>query len=210
MGCSVDLVGVLYELKRREREEHVREEGVYWVSDLVRCPLKREFEFRFPELVLSHLFSPPLILGDLIHRGLEAVIRDYYGDSASVEVEGEKEVRLPDGRVVRVRGRADAIVDFGGVRVGVEIKSVRADMDFPLPHHVDQVRIYNWLFGLDHSVLVYVTPERVTQFPVLDRVDEGEVVERITDDNAPRYGWECGYCPYSVLCPKKVLRGGRT
>ncbi len=206
MGCPVDLVEVLYGIKRREREEHVREAGVYWVSDLVRCPLKREFEFRFPELSLSSVFLPWLIVGDLIHRGLESVISEFFGPDASVEVEGEREVRLPDGRVVRVRGRADAVIVRGGVRVGVEIKSVRGDMDFPLAHHVDQVRIYNWLLNLDHSILVYVTPERVTQFNVNGRVDEEEIVERILDKDAPRYQWECSYCPYAVLCPNKVIR----
>ncbi len=200
----IDLIELIYSIKKREKEEHVREPGTYWVTDLVRCPLKREYEVKYPELTLTQIFSPPLILGDLVHRGLESIIKEVYGDDVSVEVEGEKELKLPSGESVKVRGRADAVLSLGNSRIGIEIKSVRGDMEFPLNHHVDQVRIYNWLFDLEKSVLIYITPERITQFEVSDRVNEGEVVERILSNKAPRYSWECSYCPYAVLCPKKT------
>jgi len=203
---QIDLVKLIYQLKLKEMQEHKREENVYWVTDLVRCPLKRYYEITYPEIITSQIFTPPFIQGDLIHKGLEELLKEAFPEGkVSVEVEGEKEVVLPDGEIVTVDGRADAIVSLDNKKVGVEIKSLRSDMGIPLEHHVDQVRAYNWLFDLNYSILIYVTPERVTQYKVSDRFSEGEVIERILSNEAPRYPWECSYCPYSVLCPHKVV-----
>ena len=201
----MDIVPLLYELARREREEHRREEGVYWVTDLVRCPLKREFESAFPELAAQEVFKPSLVLGRLVHMGLQAALKSEMGEGVEVEVEKSRDVVLPDGSKVELRGRIDAIV---GKNVGVEIKYARADIGIPLQHHVDQAKIYNWLFDLERTSLVYVTPDRVTEFKVEERADVAEVVERILSTEAPRYDWECTYCHFSVLCPKKRGRKG--
>ena len=204
---SVDLVKVIYHVKLKELQKHKREEGVYWVTDLVRCPLKRQYEITYPEIVASQVFTPPFIQGDLIHKGLEELLKEAFPEGeVSIEVEGGKEVTLPNGRKVVVEGRADAILSLNDERIGIEIKSLRSDIDIPLEHHVDQVRAYNWLFNLPYSILIYITPERITQYKVIDRFSEGEVIERILSKEAPRYSWECNYCPYSVLCPHKMTR----
>jgi len=201
----IDLVRLIYQLKLKELKEHQRQESVYWVTDLVRCPLKRYFEITYPEIIASQVFTPTFIQGDLIHKGLEKLLKEAYPEGrVEVEVDGVKDVVLPDGRKVSVRGRADAIISLKDNRIGVEIKSLRSDIAIPLQHHVDQVRAYNWLFNFPYSILIYITPERVTQYEVSDRFGEGEVIERILSKEAPRYSWECSYCPYSVLCPHKV------
>ena len=203
-AMSIDLVDLVYRFRKEEKEQHQRIEGVYWVTDLTRCPLKRTYEFKYPELTAKDVFSPVFIMGDLAHRGVESLIKEFFLDAASVEVEGSREVSLPNGRKVIVRGRADAIIDLGdNSKVGVEVKTARADLGIPQQHHIDQVRVYNWLFSLSYSILFYVTPDRVTQFEVRDSVDEEEIIERITSTTYPRYPWECSYCPFSVLCPHK-------
>ena len=120
------------------------------------------------------------------------------------EVEASKEVMLDDGSRVLVRGRLDILVRRGAEMVAVEVKTSRSDRNLPQRHHVDQVRAYNWLLDTGYSVLLYVTPSRVTQFYVEDRMDDVEVVERIKSRRAPRYSWECSYCHYAVMCPSKV------
>ena len=204
---SIDLVDLVYKFRKEEKEQHQRVECVYWVTDLTRCPLKRTYEFKYPELIAKDVFSPIFIMGDLAHRGVESLIKEFFLNAASVEVEGSRELTLPNGRKVIIRGRVDAIIDLGeGSSVGVEVKTARADLGIPQQHHIDQVRIYNWLFNLSYSILFYVTPDRVTQFEVRDRAAEEEIIERITSSTYPRYPWECSYCPFSVLCPhKKVL-----
>lgn len=204
-GLSLDVVSLLYELSRKEREKHIRKPEVFWVTDLVRCPLKRDYELRFPELVESNVFTPTFILGELIHKGLEALLKEVMPEEVEVEVEKEQEVMLPNGSKVFLRGRADVIVKVGGEYLGIEIKTSRSDVRIPQEHHVDQSRIYNWLFNLKASILLYVTPDRVTQYVVDGRATLEEVVERILSSKYPRYEWECRYCAYSVLCPYKVV-----
>lgn len=205
---TVDLIRLLYEVSRAERAKHVRDENVYWVSDLVRCLLKRDYEIKYPELSLREIFTPTFIYGNLIHKGLQNLIREHFGDKVLIEVESFKELRIPgSSEKVIVRGRADAILMTGNDKVGVEIKTSRTDANIPHEHHIDQVMIYNWLFDLSYSILLYVTPERVTQYTVFDRALESDVIDRILNVKYPRYQWECNYCIYSVLCPyKKTIR----
>ncbi len=205
-GGELDLVNLLYNYVKTEREKHRREPGVLWVSDLVRCSLKRVYEERFPEIALSDMFRPSLVIGTLLHRGLEELLRNILGEvTVQAEVEGSKEVLLESGEVVVVRGRVDLLLARGDWRVAVEIKTSRSDRGIPQEHHVDQVRAYNWLLDLDRSILLYVTPDRVTQFYVDERMSDSEVASVVTSKKAPRYSWECSYCPYSIICPNKVV-----
>jgi len=202
----LDLISLLYTVSKEEKEKHPRKPDTYWVTDLVRCALKREYELKYPELVEKEIFTPVFILGTLVHRGLQELLKSIIGGGVSAEVERGREVVLPDGRKVVVEGRADIIVKVGDEVFGVEIKTARSDYDLPKPQHVDQARIYNWLFDLKQTILVYVTPERVTQYLVSDRVNDEEVASRITSRKIPMYDWECKYCSYSVMCPHKVSR----
>jgi CRISPR-associated exonuclease Cas4 len=203
---GLDIVRLIYELSRDEYVRHVRESNVYWVSDLVRCLLKRNYELIYPELRMREVFIPTLISGNLIHKGLQSVLKERFGGNVSVEVEASREVVLPTGDKVVIKGRADAIVSTDEGRVGIEIKTSRSDLNIPHEQHLEQVMIYNWLMDLNYSLLIYITPDRITQFTVLDRLTEADVVDRISNPTYPRYSWECNYCTYSVLCPyKKVV-----
>jgi len=207
---SFDIVSMLYRAKREALEERRRDADVYWITDLVRCPLKREYEIAYPEIALSSIFSPSAIMGDLIHMGLEELVRKNPEIGIVLtEVEGSKRITLPSGREVEVRGRCDIILEVGGERVGVEIKSARSDTRIPLEHHIDQVRLYNWLFDLERSYLVYITHERVTQYLIDQRATDDEVASRITSRTYPRYIWECRYCIYAVMCPYKKTQNVR-
>ncbi len=201
---SLDIIKLLYEAGKEEKEKHKREEGVYWVTDLVRCPLKRVYELTYPELTAKEVFTPVFVVGNIVHWGIEWFLRERLGDAVKVEVEGSREVILPNGDKVIIKGRIDAIVDMGeGIRIGVEVKTSRSDVGIPQIHHRDQVRIYNWLFNLSKTILLYITPERVTQYEISERATDEEVISRILDTRGPRYSWECNYCAFSVLCPNK-------
>lgn len=205
MASSVDIVELIYLFTKIEREKHRKERGVVWVTDLVRCPLKVVYEERYPELSLQNLFKPSLIIGTLLHRGLESLLRELVrGFAIETEVEKSKDVVLNDGSTVSVRGRLDVVLGRDSEKVAIEIKSSRTDRNIPQKHHVDQVRAYNWLADLRGSILLYVTPARIAQFYVEEKMDTVEVVNRITNKKAPRYSWECTYCAYSVMCPNKV------
>lgn len=204
---TIDIVLLMYSYARVEREKHKREKGVIWVTDLVRCPLKLVFEERYPELALQEIFKPSLMIGNLLHRGLESLLKDLVqaqGFTVETEVEVSKDVVLDDGTSIYVKGRLDAVLSRDLEKVAIEVKTSRSDRNIPQKHHVDQVRAYNWLTDSIGTVLLYITPSRITQFFIEDRMDTAEVVSRITSKKAPRYSWECGYCTYSVMCPNKI------
>jgi CRISPR-associated exonuclease Cas4 len=206
---GVDVVYELYNFLREEREKHQKEPGTVWVTDLVSCSLKSKYTSLYPDLVASEVFNPPTIVGALIHRGLEELLKNIFeAKQYKVEIEPETsmELELPSGKVV-LKGRADMILTSPqGARIGVEIKSMRGDMPTPLEHHVDQVKFYNYMFGLEKTVLVYVSPDRVTQYEVCEKASQEEIVKRLLEPVSPRYPWECKYCPFSVLCPNKSIK----
>lgn len=199
----LDIIKLIYELSREEREKHIREHDVYWVSDLIRCSLKRDYELRYPELSLRELFIPFYISGNLIHRGLQEILKERFGNIVRTEVEESKELLLPDGSKVVIRGRADAIIFSDEGKIGLEIKTSRSDTNIPHEQHLEQVMIYNWLMDLNYSLLIYITLDRIAQFTVFDRFSEPDIVSRVVNPVFPRYAWECNYCVYSVLCPYK-------
>ena len=192
------IVEIMYELKRQEKDKYRRLPNVYWVTDLVRCPLKREFEIKYPDLTSSDLLNPVFILGMLVHMGLEKILVDFR--HAEVEVEKYKKVKIGEGQEVVISGRIDALIDK---KIGVEIKTSRSDTGIPLEHHVLQCKIYNWLFDIDKTILVYVTPDRFTEYEVSGKLGDEDIVKLITEATAPRYDWECNYCTFRVICPRK-------
>ncbi len=181
-----------WRLKELEKHRKLREEDAIEVTDLIRCPLKREFEEKFPDLYRASAYTPSTILGSLVHLGLESILSNEL--NAEIEVKGEK--KIGDHKIV---GKIDAKLG----KVGIEIKTSRADFEIPYEHHILQARIYNWLFDLEKTVLVYVTPDRITEFVVEEDIDEDEIVKLIVDKVSPRYDWECRYCFFSLICPKK-------
>ncbi len=188
------IIEIITEWRLRELEKHrkLREEGAIEVTDLIRCPLKREFEEKYPELYKASAYTPATILGSLVHLGLENILSSEL--NAEVEVKGEK--AIGEHRIV---GKIDAKIG----KVGIEIKTSRADFEIPYEHHVLQARIYNWLFDLEKTILVYITPDRITEYVVDDEINEDEIIKLIVDKTAPRYDWECKYCHFSLLCPNK-------
>ena len=211
-SISLDLVAELYNHLKAEKARHRREPSVVWVTDLVACGLKVKFSEEYPELEAPQVFDPALVLGVIVHKGLQGFLKHVLGEGkgygVEVEPEASAEVDLsqvsPSAGKVVVRGRIDAVVTSPeGGRVGVEVKSMRGDAPLPLEHHVDQVRLYNLLFDLPATILLYVTPDRITQYEVKARADWKEVAQRVLEPKAPRYPWECRYCPFAVLCPRK-------
>ena len=202
------IVERIYNHKLQDYLNHKKEENVIYVTDLVKCPLKKKYENEFRELALADFFIPSGIMGDLVHSGLQQFLQKEF--NADVEVNGEKEVSV-NGKTVKIKGRADAIIhQKDGERVVVEIKSARADKGLPLDHHVMQLQIYLWMFEAGKGILVYVTPDRVTEYEVDEPLGDTEVLELVEEtvkvSKAPRYFWECSYCQFNVICPNKKVQ----
>ncbi len=198
------IVELLAKMKIHDYLSHEREENVFYVTDLVRCPLKTYYEQKYREIAVSQALTPSTILGELVHRGLESLVQ-LEGYNVKSEVEAEKVVNV--GKEVRVKGRCDIMLEKDGERTIVEIKSSRSDAGIPHKHHVMQLRIYLWLFEAKKGILLYVTPDRFTEYEVNEPMDEASIVslvQQTLDRNpSPRFQWECKYCQFSIICPNK-------
>jgi CRISPR-associated exonuclease Cas4 len=195
----------LFKWKAWEQEKHQREPGVVYVTDLVECQLKREYEQVFPEVARADFFNPVTLVGDIVHKGVQAILQGFA--EARFEVEGEM---LFEG--VRIRGRADMLLDD---RV-VDFKYTRSVRYIPYDHHVLQVRIYMRMFGKARGSILYVSPDGVKEVddsinPDLSKpVTDGELRLLLEGRGTPAYPeWECSYCQWIYICPKVVSRGGK-
>lgn len=131
-----------------QSKDRLRGENIYHITDLCRCPLKRTYELKFPEL--ARPFAPQLVTGQIVHLGLQHLLRE-----KEFKIEVEKSRKIGNFTII---GKIDALNERK--RLGVEIKFSRDDKYVPYEHHILQVKIYNWLFDLDRTILVYVTPQR--------------------------------------------------
>jgi CRISPR-associated exonuclease Cas4 len=200
------VVEELYAIKQRDFSEKLREltdPNIVYVTDLALCSHKRVMRIRYP--LLSFQFDPQLILGDLVHVGIQQLLISNSSGKWKAEVSIEKEFNI-DGRRIILKGRADLVEfsDEGRPVTVVEIKSARTlPSEAPLEHHVLQLRIYLQLLGAEQGVLLYVTPDRLVEYDVdPSPIDIEELVrETIYDLRVPRYEWECRYCPYRKICP---------
>ncbi len=178
------------------------------VSDLVYCSNKYWLKQKYPELILAdNLYAAWAVYGRLVHKGLEQLL-EKHGFKLEYEVEKLYKIDL-DGekRVIGVTGRLDAIGSWNNKLTVVEIKSSRSDSELPKQHHILQLRIYMNMVNASNGILIYVTPDRVTEYyfdkPLSDEEIKILVRETILNTNHPRYQWECQYCPFNVMCPYK-------
>jgi len=178
-----------------EKLEHYlyKEGNVIWVSQLVRCKRKAEFE---EEMFYVYRLEPYFIMANLIHIGLQKWLQDNY----SFEIEKEFQKELAE---YVIRGRVDAI----NKDTVIEIKCTKDVRDNkPYEHHVLQLRLYLWLTGREHGKLIYITPNKLLEFDIHETMDDDEVLLLIDNWKSPRYEWECSYCDFACICNQAVVR----
>ncbi len=178
----------------RQRLPELSDPHVIYVTDLVGCSQKRLFRVSFPELTLG--FEPPMIQGELIHRGLEELLEE---QGFEIEVPVEKEFIVDDEGYV-LKGRMDAYEKEHGVVV--EIKTGRSAHGTPRRHHEMQLQVYMNLVDANLGILVYVTPDRILEYSY-EKIDIplAELIEETVKNRMhPRWEWECQYCPFNRIC----------
>ena len=199
----MNLVTRLLNYKYEDILKHIRErkENEIYVTELVECPMKREFR---KQLWFLEMMNPSTLLGELVHIGIENIIKKLFSNN-NVETEVEVEKRF--GEYI-IRGRIDAIID----NVIYEFKYMRGIKgELPLPHHVEQLQIYGWITGLDEGVIVYITPNGFKEYEFELTYNDDNISMLVLSRKKPRYDWECSYCAFSDYCPYSNLakRGGK-
>jgi len=210
---ELDLVEALVDYLSYEHYKHLpRNPSEYWVVDLTRCSRKREFELLYPELTWLNTFNMRLIIGELIHKGLEylAECKLLFGLPRSVHVELEFEKTLDlNGSTVTVVGKPDLTFERGDeIEAVADIKCVTGLYGVPHEHHELQVALYKWLSGAGFGYLLYVSPQGFAQHRVEKTISDDNVKQLIVEEKIPRYTWECEYCAYARFCSSAIRRRG--
>lgn len=196
---KMEIVDKIIEKRINEVRKELSEKE-FFVTDLVACYKKREFRLKYPVLSYIDAIKSNFILGYLVHRGIQSFLKEEF----SADIEVSNKIKIDD---YVLHGRIDAIIGDGNEKFGVEIKTARSDVGIPQEHHIDQAKIYNFLFDLPKTILLYVSPDRFTEFVVSDRFNEEEILNRMRNiSSAPRYSWECKYCIYSQICSEKKIK----
>lgn len=197
---SASILSLVYRSKLKEyndRLAELKDPKVVYVTDLVACSNKRFFRLQFPELTFR--FEPILILGDLIHKGLELFLT-----SEGYEVEKEVEEKYSvKGLDYVLKGRIDAFNARDSVVI--EVKFSRTSQGVPHEHHVLQLQVYLNLLKAENGTLIYVTPDRILEYQVKSQPIDIEALIKETVENSvhPRWSWECKYCYFNRMCPYK-------
>lgn len=196
----------LYIWRIEEFRERIRSRkpNEIWVTELISCPLKFSYLKQYPEIAEASAFTPVTIWGELTHRGFESILKELFPpEEVATEVEVSKEILVDDKKYV-IKGRVDAIYKD----IIIELKTARSDFNIPHEHHFLQLKVYLWMTGKNKGILLYITPERIAEYEVAPDLTDNDIINfiknLITLQKAPKYEWECKYCPYSKLCPKKV------
>ena len=188
---------------RRIESRLARDPLVYYATDLVKCSKKREFEITHPKLLFTRALSGRTFIGEMVHKGLESLLKEIFGDDIVIELNGDgnldksREIVINNVRYV-IKGRIDAIINGD---TGVEIKTTTTHGQLPYPHHVEQAMIYNWLYGLRRTIILYITPDGLYEYEVTQRFTDDDIIMMIREPRSPRWSWECQHCEFKSICP---------
>jgi len=173
----------------KEMAEKYPEYTVYYAHDLCRCSKLREYEQQFPDIAKSRRAEPAIILGELVHLGMENILtpaKSYY--------------KVIDDLKVIISGSPDFIYN----NCPVELKYQRYPVKQPKEHHLLRIRLYMWLMDVSVGYLFYITPKKISEFQITQPLDDDAVRNLVTIEYSPRFGWECKFCPFAKICSEAM------
>lgn len=187
-----------------ESLKRINNDDVY-ITELVNCPMKYYLRLRYPSLMVQYNFNEKILIGKLLHEGIESIIRRIIS-LANNNIEIEKPISLEiDG--LRVIGRADIVTDSEVI----EIKTTRSCNGLPHDNHMLQASIYAYALNKPSARLVYIVLNndvRILEYYVdpITREDLEKLVMEFREAKpSPRYTWECNYCIFKAYCPNRVV-----
>jgi len=200
----------LKEFEKRLLEMQIS--NLWYVTELTQCPKKHVFRVQYPHLKLANIVNARLLLGDIIHNGLEVLIA-FRIPEARIEQEIEKKVKLkayPNADFI-IKGRADIVTEHYVYEVKT-IKSINNDRKLPLDHHVQQLLAYLDLFNKDYGRIVYVVLNegKILEYDITREKELTvedmllEQLERLRNKDYPIEEWECNYCIYKDVCDRVI------
>ncbi len=190
-----------------DRIDEILNENVWYVTELTQCPRKHYFRTKYPYLDLANIFNERIVLGIIIHKGIQDMIVESLNGS---KVEIEKSIVRTfeiDGKVITLKGRVDILVDD---KILYEIKTMNRFSGNIPEHYTKQIQIYLNLLNLDVGKLVIVNLDGASskKFYTYDvkreEIDLEELLRKCINLEIEPMEWECKYCSYNLVCEKRI------
>jgi hypothetical protein len=188
-----------YNFRKDELRKEFENKGfkVYFAHELTSCKGKSELRRAYPKLELELMHKPPLLLGEIVQRGVKAYLPE--------DVEEERMFHKVLGDTVIV-GTPDFYSESRRSVYELKFTNMRPK---PYEHHKLRACIYKWLSEAEHAYLLYCSPRGFSEFEVKDEFYEEDVRVLIERWKSPIWDWECRLCVYSSVCSnmKKEVTG---
>ena len=202
------------------REKKATEEGVCYVTELVKCS-RKAYRDRVSPPEYDDQTLRRFKAGDLLEEGFTAMLRQIPG----IYVIGTQWRAYYKDDKVEIHGRIDVLTQHNNKEiVAHEVKSVK-DYSWsgePYLTHRQQLQFYMGATGLEYGEINYISKKALVYGD--KNIDERFLVEQdpetfqylvekahilidaldneIEPEPNPQEYWECGYCGHKRDCPK--------
>jgi len=191
-----------YEKPRDDLRSKYPDYEIVFAHELTRCSKANEFDKELPDMAKARRFEPALILGELVHVGVDHITLKY--SSRVSTIYNLPELCVPETyyykefhrRKLIVCGTPDLV--FNGCPV--DLKYQRAPVSDAKDHHISRVKIYMNLMRANTGYVFYITPRKISTFVITEPYSDEELLNLVDQYIAPRWDWECSWCIYSKLC----------
>lgn len=196
-----------YKLSRQKLREEYEKQGykIVFAHELSQCSRKPVMADQLQALDLSVSWKPAVLLGEVVERGIEKYLTSL----------GFSPPSKPWSKIVSANGEMYVVVgspDFvDNVEKPYRVVDVKYTASQPSvkDHHIVRMRVYLWLTGAQEGILLYVSPEGLKSYTVIETMTDREVASLIETRPAPMWDWECKLCPFESYC-NQAVRGGKS
>ena len=206
-----------YLKKGRDTDTHTRHVGVFYASEMGKCPRAIFLNYKCPRVEFPEETLKIFHMGDVIHDLIKEIFRQnefkflYFECPANIT-----DVLTP----INIDGRIDIYgMNNDGKRFAVELKSIKT-IEYlkhnPLEHHTTQLMLYLRAKRLKEGYISYIEKNTLATKTFTVQYEE-EIFQRILDkarevyscllngkapEKKPSYPSECSYCQFKGVCKK--------
>ncbi len=178
-----------------QRLNEIVDENVWYVRELCGCSRKHFLRVKYPWLSLKSIFSNEAIFGEIVHKGLENILKNC--DSKYIE----KKFRV-NGKNIVLKGKIDALCN----NVIYEFKTTRRILNKPIKSHEKQILIYMELLNIEKGYIIYINTitGKFMCFEIKkQKLDLESLLKAYIENCVEAEEWECNFCEYSLVCEFK-------
>jgi len=196
-------------------EQKERKRGIYYVSDLYKCPRTKYYLYVVENKEMSVDVLRIFQTGHIFHEWIQRMLR-----KRNMLIASEVEIEYKIAEDIKLIGHYDALINLNGKHAILELKTTRKLPKEALKHHIEQINAYLCMTGIDSGFIVYIEKNTFRTRTFLVEADNRLFLESLTKTKKldlllykgvvpeATFGerWECNYCEFVNLCKKEMRK----